>query len=332
MQLICTGKGQAVRIVRHQNLVHCGSKHSRSRRRHQWCSVYHGYAHHRPRDWWVWWQRPMSGSHEHHRSIYVYEGIDIFGFVLWAGAFISGIMAISFGGAKYGWRSGHIIGLLCCSGTLWLLFGVQQRRAVLTSETDRLFPINVCGALDMCILVCQTATTISILFITLNYLPTHLQFVGSDSALQAAIQMLLLVFTAAVSMLLTGTILERLGYYMPWYLIGSAIAVLGTALMLRVDTETSFTAIYGYTVLLSAGTCLYIQASYPVSQAKVGAAYRSNATTLIGCTQAGSIAISLAVSNSIFFNRVPSRMCCPTPPEIQYKQRLWVSVPRSWTT
>ncbi|KAL9048734.1 MAG: hypothetical protein Q9162_007574 [Coniocarpon cinnabarinum] len=229
--------------------------------------------------------------------------IDFLGFVLWAGALVSLIMAISFGGSQYSWQSAQIIALFCVSGILWLCFGLQQATAFLTTPHDRLFPLVILRSAEMWLLVVHTATSVCILFIALNYVPLYLQFVRGESALRAAINLLPLIFTAVVFMLVTGTFLERLGWYMSWYLVGSALAIIGTALMHTVGIDAPLAHIYGYTVLLSAGLSLYVQASCPVAQAKLKPCDASAAVTVIGCTQVGSIALSLATSNSVFFNR-----------------------------
>ena len=230
--------------------------------------------------------------------------VDYVGSTLFAASFVSLTMAISFGGAKYPWRSGQIIGLFCCFAALTGLLGFQQSQAILTTKHDRVMPVQtLLEGEEMLKLVIETACPIGILFIGLNYIPLFLQFVWSETALLAAVQLLPLIFTAVVFMLLTGSLVERLGYYAYWYMAGSLLAVAGTALMYTIQNTTSHARIYGYSVLFSAGLSLYIQASYPLAQAKVRPNQASDAVTIIGCTQLGSIAISLAVSNSIFLNR-----------------------------
>ncbi|KAI9653106.1 MAG: hypothetical protein M1831_006190 [Alyxoria varia] len=229
--------------------------------------------------------------------------VDFLGFILFAGGFTCFVMAVSFGGAKYDWRSGQIIGLFTCFIVLAMLLALQQGRRIFTTEEDRVLPVSVLQRGEMLILVGQTAASVSILFIGLNYLPIFLQFVRSETALRAAVELLPLIFTAVVFMLITGSFLERYGYYAAWYLVGSLIAVAGTALMRTVHAKTPHANVYGYSVLFSAGVSLYVQASWPVAQAKVAPEKASDAVTVIGCTQLGAIASSLAIANSIFVNR-----------------------------
>ena len=204
----------------------------------------------------------------------------------------------------YPWGSEQIIGLFCCFAALTSRLGLQQGRAIFTTKQDRLLPVQTLQeGEEMLILVIETACSIGILFIGLNYIPLFLQFVWSESALSAAVQLLPLIFTAVIFMLLTGSLVEIFGYYALWYMAGSLLAIAGTALMYTVDSASDHARIYGYSVLFSAGVSLYIQASYPLAQAKVHSNQASDAVTIISCTQLGSIAIFLAVANSMFLNR-----------------------------
>ena len=230
--------------------------------------------------------------------------LDFAGFLLFAGAFTAGIMVVSFGGAMFPWRSGRIIGLFCCSGALWIFFAFQQFWYILTTKENRLFPVKaLLSSFDIWLLVGQTASNISILFIALNYIPLYEQFVRSETALHAAVDLLPLVFVTTFFIVFTGSMMGRVGYYMPWYIIGNMFFLVGTALMRTAGLDTPSAPVYGYTILIGVGSGLYVQAAYPVTQAKLVAQEATDAVALIGTTQQGSTAISLTIANSIFINR-----------------------------
>lgn len=240
--------------------------------------------------------------------------IDYVGAILFAGAFTSVIMAVSFGGADFPWRSGQIIGLFCCSGILWLLFTIQQATAIFTTKRDRVFPASVMQDREMWILILQTASAIAVQFVTLNYIPLYFQFVRGESALKAAIDMLPLICVSIAAIVLQGFLMQKFPYYMPWYFVGSIMAVVGVALIRETGVDASHGAVYGLSALLSAGVCLYVQVAYPTSDARAKTPQQaSDAANLIGCTQLGAIAISLAIANSIFVNRATAELHTTLP-------------------
>ena len=237
--------------------------------------------------------------------------LDCIGFVLFAGTFVSLSMAISFGGVKYEWNSGQVIGLFCCFIALVSLLSLQQSRAIFTTPRDRLLPIQSFQEGDeMFILIIETATSTAILFIGLNYVSIFLQFVRSETALSAAVALLPLIFTAVVVMLITGFLLDKLGYYSFWYLGGSLLAVVGTGLMYSLDSASSLACVYGYPVLFGSGVSLYMQASYTLAQTRLHTNEASDAVAIIACTQFSGTSIFLTVADSILLNRAAN--------EIQY--------------
>lgn len=68
--------------------------------------------------------------------------IDYLGMVLNVGAFTALIMAINFGGDLYDWGAGQEIALWVVGGVLLLLFALQQRFTIGTTDTERIFPAD----------------------------------------------------------------------------------------------------------------------------------------------------------------------------------------------
>ena len=223
-------------------------------------------------------------------------------------------MAISFGGASYTWQSAQIIGLFCCAGALSLLLTLQQATLTLTTSQDQLVPCELLSqSVEIWILILQNACSTSILFVGLNYVPVYLQFARSETAISAAVKLLPLIITAVVFMLITGALMGRCGYYVSWFVGGSALAVVGTALMRSVSLTDPDAYMIGYSVVLAAGVSLYVQASAPVAQSKLPPSQAANIVSVIGCTQLGSISLALAISNSIFVNRAADRIATILP-------------------
>ena len=229
--------------------------------------------------------------------------LDYVGTLLIIGALTSGVMAISFGGITYPWNSGTTIGLFVCSGVLFIIFGLQQTFAVLTTVEDRIFPLQFLRSPKMLILFAQTATAITSLLIPIYFIPLFFQFVRGDTALQAGVRLLPYICLLVFFCLFNGVMLTKFGYYMPWYLWGGVLSVVGGALLFSVNPDTPTAAIYGYSVVLGIGAGSYCQASFSVAQALVAPEEISLAVGFITLGQIGGGTISLAIANSVFLNQ-----------------------------
>lgn len=230
------------------------------------------------------------------------EKLDFVGSALIAGAFTSLIMAVAFGGALYRWSSGQIIGLFVCAGILWATFIVQQAYCVFTTQEDRLFPAQFIRSWELDILFAQSAASMTCAFIPIYFIPLYFQFVRNDSALEAGVRLLPYIFLMVSATVLNGIVMGKTGVYMPWYLIGGVLIVIGAALMYTVDTTTTASRIYGYSILIAIGSGGYSQASFSVAQAKVDPKLVAPATAFVGCGQMGGITLALAIANTIFIN------------------------------
>jgi len=234
--------------------------------------------------------------------------MDILGGILLIGAFVSGIMAISFGGILYPWRSSQIIGCFLVSGTLFILFGVQQAYAILTTNERRIFPVEFLKSRTMVLLFCSMSCASTGLFIPIYMVPLFFQFIRSDTALDAAVRLMPFVLISVFACLVNGAIMSKYGYYMPWYLAAGIFTTVGATLMSIVTENTSTSQIYGSIVLLGFGVGLVLQASFSVAQANVPARKVSDAVGFITCAQVSSLTISLAIANSVFLNEAQNRI------------------------
>jgi hypothetical protein len=229
--------------------------------------------------------------------------MDYVGSVLTIGAFVSGIMAVSFGGVTYQWNSGQTIGLFCCSGILFTLLGLQQVYAIFTTTSRRVFPVEFFKSRTMLILFAMTAAGGTAIFVPIYMIPIFFQFTRNDTALEAGVRLLPFIVLMIFAVIGNGAILSTYGYYMPWYTLGGLLCLTGGALMYTVDTETSVAKVYSYSIIIGFGDGLFAQASFSVAQAIVDPRLVASAVGFITCAQVSGITIALAIANSVFLNK-----------------------------
>ena len=223
-------------------------------------------------------------------------------------------MAIAFGGAVYNWGSARIIVLFILSGVLWAALVIQQASALFTTKEQRLVPVSILKSWQMNILFAQIASAVTVVYVTMYFIPLYFQFVQNDSALHSAVHLLPFVFANVFGIIFNGAAMGKIGYYMPWYLIGGILSTIGGALFTAtVGVDSHSSAIYGYSVLCGFGSGLYVQASFAVAQAKVEPAEVPLTVAYLGCGQITGITLALTVSHSIFLNQAASHIAKVLP-------------------
>lgn len=239
--------------------------------------------------------------------------LDYLGTILMVGASVAGVMAINFGGAIYAWNSGQTISCFVVSGVLWIVFGLQQAYCVLTTKDRRIFPCQFLFHKTLVILFMQMSSSVTIFFVPIYFIPLYFQFARNDSAIEAGVRLLPLICLLVFAVTLNGAMMSKYGYYMPWYLAGGILALIGSALMYTVDLNTSTSKIYGYTVLLGIGGGMYAQAGFAIAQVKVKPQEIPMAIGFISLAQIGGATIALAIANSVFLNQATSSILAILP-------------------
>ena len=133
-------------------------------------------------------------------------------------------------------------------------------------------------------------------------IPLFFQFTQSDSALKAGVRILPYIFLMVFACIVNGGVLSKYGYYMPWYLGGGILMVIGSALMYTIHSGSTAAQVYGYSVLLGVGVGFFCQASFSVAQGIVKPSEIPSAVGFITCAQITGITISIAIANSVFLN------------------------------
>ncbi len=222
-------------------------------------------------------------------------------------------MAVSFGGGVYAWNSGQIIGLCICAGVLWIAFILQQAFCISTTRDRRLFPVQFIKSWEMNILFAQMAAGQVIVFVSIYFIPLYFQFVRNDSALEAGVRLLPFVLLLVFAVMFNGAMMGKLGYYMPWYLLGGVLSLVGGTLLYTITVNCSTSRVYGYTAITALGAGLFSQAGFPIAQVKVAPEMISHAVAFIGVAQVGGIALALMMSNSIFLNEATNKISVILP-------------------
>lgn len=241
--------------------------------------------------------------------------MDWLGIVIFIGAFVMGIMAIAFGGTMYAWDDSRIIGMFIGSGVTFILFFLQQGSMWLTSYAGRIFPMQYLKNKEMILLFVETAAAGTSSFVPIYFIPLYFQFVKGDGALDAGVRLLPFIIPMVVFNLVNGVGMSALGYYMPWYVLGGALVLVGGVLLKIVHLSTSVAQIYGALVVGGIGTGVFSQAGFSVAQSLVPPDEIPMAVGFMTCAQVGGSAIALAIANTVFTNRATNQITQLLPGE-----------------
>ncbi|GAA5909666.1 hypothetical protein JCM5296_006726 [Sporobolomyces johnsonii] len=232
--------------------------------------------------------------------------IDYTGTAVMLACIASLVLALQWGGEKYAWRSGTIIGVFVCfAGLVVLLVLFEWRLAGPTS----ILPLGLFKDRT------QVGASLSAFFLMFTlligtyYLPIYYQSTRGVSATKSGIDilpfMLGVVFAAGIS----GGLVSYNGRY--WYFLVAAPAFIciGSGLLYTITVDSTSARVAGYQILLAIGvgcvmqnTIIAVQADCPDERDV------AQKTALVTFAQLVGGTIGIAIASSIFGNRLASAL------------------------
>ncbi|KAK2021936.1 MFS general substrate transporter [Colletotrichum zoysiae] len=231
-----------------------------------------------------------------------FSKIDWLGLAVWTGLCVAFFMAITFGGNLYEWNSYSMIILWIFVGVLAVAFYLTHKFYPFVDKESRLYPSHLLRNFKLGILQVATFSAAAAVYIPIYYIPLYFQFARGESPVEAAVKLLPFVVMISTLAVLNGFLMSRWGYYMPWFLVGSLLAVAGGALMYTVTVDTSVSAIYGYSVLLGIGGGCFMLTAFGCVSDVVEPKEVFNAIGVVSLIQCVGITFFPALSGSIFQN------------------------------
>ncbi|KAI0465724.1 MFS general substrate transporter [Xylaria cf. heliscus] len=241
--------------------------------------------------------RPMPGVSVRDRL----AGIDIAGFILGAGVWVSFLLGLTMAGGQWPWNDGRTIATFVVFGVVLVLYASQQYFALFTTPSQRAFPIHLLRERTQVLLYISTSAFITTLFVSIFYVPLYFEFVHNDSSLTAAVRLLPFVIVTTTTSVISGHFVGRIKVYLLLFLASAIILILGGSLLvvhLDVDSQTS--VIYGLTVVVAFGCGLSMQKSYSIAALTTDPTSVGNALSLQNVGEIGGQVIALGISGQIF--------------------------------
>jgi MFS family permease len=142
-------------------------------------------------------------------------------------------MAGSFGGTLFAWKSGSEIALWVMTGVLLIATILVTIYHPFVSSDLKLLPMQFMKSKDLIILPLQSFLVAGSMMMSIYYTPLIFQFTRGDSALMGGVRILPLICMIVFGCLANGFLMPKFGYYMPWYLFGNILLLVGAALMCK---------------------------------------------------------------------------------------------------
>ncbi|KUL83693.1 hypothetical protein ZTR_07474 [Talaromyces verruculosus] len=235
--------------------------------------------------------------------------LDPGGFLLFSPVAVMLLMALEWGGSQYAWNSVTIIGLFCGAGAIAIVFLAWEYHA----GEEAMIPFSMVRNR----VVWSSCLVIWFLFGSMMvysyYLPIWFQAVKGASSLQSGVDLLPLILSQVVASILSGGLVRKVGYYLPFVIACGILLTISAALMSTFEIDTTSGKWIGYQILGGFGQGLGLQMPYVAVQNVLTEENNAVALALLVFMQNFGGAILLAIAETVFSSKLVSEMAKHAP-------------------
>ena len=242
------------------------------------------------------------------RTEHVQHSIDYLGAVLLAGGLSAVVLFTSLGGTTWAWGSAQIAVLIALAAVLLPLFVLAERRAA-----EPILPLALFRNRTFVVTSAIGFVVGLSLFGAIVYMPVYLQVVKGESPTGSGLQLTPLMVGLLATSIGSGQLITRSGRYRVFPIAGTAVAVVGLALLSRLGVSSSIWTASLDMLVLGLGLGM-------VMQVLVLAVQNAVEHRLVGVATSGSLlfrqvggSIGVALFGAIFVNRLNGNLAARLP-------------------
>ncbi|KAJ7090787.1 major facilitator superfamily domain-containing protein [Mycena belliarum] len=234
---------------------------------------------------------------------------DPWGTLAFVPSIVSLLLALQWGGSKYAWNSGRIIGLLVLFSIMFSVFLAvqlwQQDRATVPPRIFRKRSIWS-GALFVFSLS-------SAFFVVAFYLPLWFQAIGGVSAVRSGIYSLPLVLAVVVANVVAGALISRTGYYAPFMVVSAVLTAVAAGLMSTLKVSSGSTKWIPFQVVCGLGIGLGLQQPVLAAQTVLELQDVPSGMAIIMFSQTLGGSLFISIAQNVFTSKLISGLVARVP-------------------
>lgn len=226
------------------------------------------------------------------------QALDLPGFMLISPAAIMFLLGLQYGGNQYAWNSSVVVGLLVGAAVTFVLFLFWERR----KGDEAMVPFSMLTHRIVWSAAGNMFFLMASVLVADFYLAIYFQAIHDDPPFMSGVHMLPTTLGIVIFTMVSGTMIEMLGYYLPWVASGGAISAIGYGLLSLLSVDTPVSKWIGYQVLYGVGGGCMASGAYIAIQNLIPPAQIPTAMSILIFSQNMGGAVSLVAANAIFSN------------------------------
>lgn len=232
--------------------------------------------------------------------------LDWTGGILTLGAVTCLVLGLQWGGNEKAWNSAAVIVTLVLSGVVAIALIFWERFL----QDRSLVPLAIFKSISIYAIIAYAFTTRFALLLFTYYIPIFYEAAKGESATKSAILLLPLMLAVVLTVITSGQIVARTGYYWPWLVGAPVFLSVGSGLLYTISESTSNAKIIGFQILVGIGIGGSMQNSLMAMQAEFNETPKllAQATSMASFGQFLGGTIGLAAGEAAFSTQLKQNL------------------------
>jgi hypothetical protein len=224
--------------------------------------------------------------------------IDVVGNLIFVGAIVSCLIALTWGGTVYEWSTFHIIVPIILGFFGLFLWTAFEWTPKLCKEPS--FPRKIVSNRTSAAALGLTFIHAIVTYWTYYFLPIYFQAVKGQSAMNSGVDTLPTFAGGLLCALIGGVLLSKTGRYKPLHFIGTIPMIIAFGLFSIMDADTNPAAWAWFQLICAAGSGLLVGIMLPAVQAPLDDTYVATSTGLWSFARYFGCIWGVAIPSAIF--------------------------------
>ncbi|KAK4185248.1 MFS multidrug transporter [Podospora australis] len=231
---------------------------------------------------------------------FIWHKMDLLGFALLAPAVTMLLLALHFAGNKYPWNSAPVVSLLSGAGLMFTVFFTAEY----FKGDDAILPLNILKRRIMWCSCLVMMFSVATSFCTSYFLPLYFQAVQNVTPIESGTYLLPNILTQLVGGIISGLLVSKLGYYLPFSVAAGILMTIGSGLISTYSVSTAPARWIGYQLVLGLGRGLGMQIPLVALQNFLPSQDLAIGTSMVLFGHTIGAAVFLSIAQTIFITAV----------------------------
>ena len=232
-----------------------------------------------------------------------FKAIDWVGSLTIVGGTLMFLFGLQYGGVTYPWGSAEVICLLVFGVVTWAIFLVWEWKFAIYP----IMPMGIFSSVSK-IAILSVVFFHGFVFISASYyLPLYFQAVRGASPISSGVDLLPTAIALAVSSILTGVFVKKVGMFLPPIYFGMLLMLVGFGTFIDFTATSSWGKLIGFQVIAGLGVGPLFQAPIIALQAHINPRDIGTATATLGFIRQLATSTSVVIGEVVFQNEMKKK-------------------------